>query len=189
MADAILRNIVAQISRIENVALQFRGTRFNSIEWGLQATDCPPTPDDPRSAANEGRHFERVFKRSYRKLTLTFHPDKIARLHAEATVQFRAARAYGSVKRAHEVFDTLREQLTMQPPVRLTRVPEASHPLSAHHHGMEEICLGVPETLDELHEKTFQWCKSTLDHIRESTGRNTLTVVTSALPGQLLGIC
>jgi hypothetical protein len=62
MADAILlRNIVTQISRIKNVALQFRGTRFNSIEWALQTADCPPIPDGPSSSANEGRHFERAF--------------------------------------------------------------------------------------------------------------------------------
>ena len=39
----------------------------------------------------------------------------------------------------------------------------------------------MPETPADLHEKTFLWCRSTLDHISESSGRNTLTVVTSAL--------
>lgn len=100
MADARFRNIVAQISRIENAALQFRGTRFNSIEWALRVTDCPPIPDGPRCAANEGRHFARAFKRSFRNLTRLLHQDKIARLHLEATVVFRAARAYGSLQRA-----------------------------------------------------------------------------------------
>ena len=159
MADARFRNIVAQISRIENAALQFRGTRFNSIEWALLVTDCPPIPDGPRCAANEGRHFERAFKRSFRKLTRLLHQDKIARLHAEATVVFQAARAYGSLQRAQEVFDTLREQLTMQPSSapharawRLTCPQQLAH-------GMGQICLGVSETLADLHEKTFLWCQ------------------------------